>query len=40
MRALRCAAVPGRPNIRSNTLRGLISIGIGVVAFFHEMVFM
>ena len=39
-RAVRCAAVPGRPNSRSNTTRGLISIGTGDVSDAHEMVFM
>jgi hypothetical protein len=32
--------VPGCPKSRSNAIRGLISIGSGVVSFFHEMVFM
>jgi hypothetical protein len=32
--------VPGRPNNRSKTTRGLISIGTGVVADDHEIVFM
>ena len=40
MRARRCGAVPARPNIRSNTTRGLISIGSGVVGFAHDSVFM
>jgi hypothetical protein len=40
MRATRCAAVPPSPNIRSNTLRGLISIGCGVVGVRHDSVFM
>ena len=40
MRAARCAGVPGRPNSRSNTTRGLISIGSGVVGVLHESVFM
>ena len=40
IRARRCAAVPGRPNIRSNTTRGLISIGSGVVGVCQEIVFM
>ena len=35
----RCAGVPGPPNSRSNTTRGLISIGSGVVGVLHEMVF-
>ena len=39
-RASRSASEPGRPNIRSNTTRGLVSIGNGVVGDFHEMVFM
>ena len=34
------AGVPPWPNIRSNTLRGLISIGIGVVGVRHDSVFM
>ena len=38
--ARRSSSEPGRPNIRSNTTRGLISIGSGVVGDFHEMVFM
>ena len=38
--ATRSASEPGRPNIRSNTTRGLVSIGSGVVGDFHEMVFM
>ncbi len=33
-------ALPPWPNIRSNTLRGLISIGIGVVGVRHDSVFM
>ena len=40
IRRLRWSTVPGRPNRRSNTTRGLISIGTGVVADDHEMVFM
>jgi hypothetical protein len=40
MRATRCAAVPPSPNIRSKTLRGLISIGCGVVGVRHDSVFM
>jgi hypothetical protein len=39
-RATRCSWVPGRPNSRSNTTRGLISIGTGVVSDDQEMVFM
>ena len=39
-RAARSAALPPAPNIRSNTLRGLISIGSGVVGVRHESVFM
>ena len=39
-RATRCACVPGRPNRRSNTTRGLISIGTGVVSDDQEIVFM
>ena len=39
MRAARWAGVPGRPNRRSNTTRGLISIGSGVVGELHEIVF-
>ena len=38
--ASRSAGVPGRPNIRSKTTRGLISIGSGVVGVFHDIVFM
>ena len=38
--ASRCAAVPARPNSRSNIVRGLISIGSGVVAFAHDVVLM
>ena len=37
-RAARCAGVPARPNIRSNTARGLISIGSGMVGVRHEIV--
>ena len=33
-------AFPARPNSRSNTTRGLISIGSGVVGDAHEIVFM
>ena len=33
-------AVPAWPNSRSNTTRGLISIGSGVVGELHEIVFM
>ena len=40
MRATRSASEPGLPNIRSNTTRGFVSIGSGVVGDFHEMVFM
>ncbi len=40
MRAMRWAAVPARPNMRSKTTRGLISIGSGVVGVRHEIVFM
>jgi hypothetical protein len=40
IRASRSAADPPCPNIRSNTLRGLISIGIGVVGVRHDSVFM
>jgi hypothetical protein len=40
MRSTRCAAVPGRPNMRSNKLRGLISIGNGCVSEIQEIVFM
>ena len=32
IRSSLCAAVPGRPNMRSNKLRGLISIGSGSVS--------
>ena len=39
-RASRCSGVPGRPNIRSNTVRGLNSIGCGVVGELHEIVLM
>ena len=39
MRARRSAGVPGRPNIRSKTTRGLISMGSGVVGELHEIVF-
>jgi len=40
MRSSLCAAVPGRPNMRSKRLRGLISIGSGSVSDFHDSVFM
>ena len=40
VRASRCSGVPARPNIRSNTARGLISIGSGVVGELHEIVLM
>ena len=40
MRVTRSSGEPGRPNMRSNTTRGLVSIGIGCVGDFHEMVFM
>ena len=40
LRACRCAGVPGTPNSRSKTTRGLVSIGSGVVGEDHEMVFM
>jgi hypothetical protein len=40
IRATRSAVEPGLPNMRSNTTRGLISMGSGVVGVFHEMVFM
>ena len=39
IRRLRCSTVPGRPNNRSKTTRGLISMGTGVVADDHEIVF-
>ena len=38
-RTRRIAALSPCPNIRSNTLRGLISIGIGVVGVRHDSVF-
>ena len=37
-RTMRSVAVPPSPNRRSNTLRGLISIGSGVVGVFQEIV--
>jgi hypothetical protein len=40
MRSRRCSGEPGRPNSRSNTTRGFVSRGIGVVGVFHEIVFM
>ena len=40
MRARRSGTVPPSPNRRSNTTRGLISIGSGVVGVRHEIVFM
>ena len=40
MRSSRSSAEPGRPNMRSNTTRGLVSIGIGAVGDFQEMVLM
>ena len=40
MRAALSSAVAPSPNIRSNTTRGLISIGIGEVGVRHEIVFM
>ena len=40
MRRTRSSVDPGRPNMRSNTTRGFVSIGIGVVGVFHEIVFM
>ncbi len=38
LRVARLAAVPAWPNNRSNTVRGLISIGSGFVGELHEMV--
>jgi len=35
----RWARVPALPNIRSNSTRGLISIGSGVAASAHDSVF-
>jgi len=32
--------VPGRPNSRSKTTRGLVSIGSGIVGVFHDIEFM
>jgi hypothetical protein len=40
MRRNRCADVAPSPNIRSNTTRGLISIGMGVTGVLQEIVFM
>jgi hypothetical protein len=40
MRCSRSCALAPSPNIRSNTTRGLISIGSGDVGVRHEMVFM
>ena len=40
MRCSRSSAVAPSPNIRSNTTRGLISIGIGAVGVRQEIVFM
>ena len=39
IRAARTAGslLPASPNIRSNTARGLVSRGIGVVSLRHEM---
>jgi hypothetical protein len=39
MCASRSAAVPPSPNSRSNTTRGCISAGFGVVSLRHETVF-
>ena len=39
MRACRSAAVPAAPKSRSNTARGLISMGSGVDGVLQEMVF-
>ena len=39
-RARRSRSDPPSPNSRSNALRGLISIGSGVVGLAHEIVFM
>ena len=41
MRALRAfgSVLPLSPNSRSNTTRGLFSVGSGVFALRHEMVF-
>ena len=39
MRAARCAGLPACPNIRSNTTRGLMSIGSGVEGELHDTVF-
>ena len=36
----RCAGVPPSPNSRSNTTRGLFSVGSGVVGELHDSVFM
>ena len=38
--ASRCADVPPSPNSRSNTTRGLFSVGSGVVGELHDSVFM
>src|SRR5947207_8932124 len=38
LRVARLAAVPACPNSRSNTSRGLISIGSGFVGELHEIV--
>ena len=40
VRAIRSAGVLPVPNKRSNTLRGLISMGSGVVWVLHDSVFM
>jgi hypothetical protein len=40
MRRRLSSALAPSPNIRSNTTRGLISIGIGAVGVRHEIVFM
>ena len=38
MRAARCAGLPAWPNMRSNTTRGLMSIGSGVEGVLHDTV--
>ncbi len=40
IRVARWAALPARPNKRSNTTRGLISVGSGVVGDDQARVFM